>query len=114
MNKMSRFFRQQGDTDSDSDESEDELLSSGDEDAAPSKPAATSARPAMSRFLRSDAQPGEPEESSSDSDESDDDSEVDKKKAKPPKSIIFILQYICKVLKLLLKGKKNVGKRFSF
>jgi translation initiation factor 3 subunit C len=62
---MSRFFRQAGDSDSDSEDSNEELLTSGDEDAAPQKPAA---KPAMSRFLRTAGS-----DSSSDSDSSDED-----------------------------------------
>jgi hypothetical protein len=67
---MSRFFRQAGDSDSDSSESEDELMSS--EDEAPQKPT-TVAKPAMSRFLRtagsdSSDDSDEDEESDSDSD----------------------------------------------
>lgn len=68
---MSRFFRQAGDSDSESSESEDELMSS--EDEAPAKPS-TTAKPAMSRFLRTAGS----DSSSSDSDEdSDEDSDAD-------------------------------------
>ena len=68
---MSRFFRQAGDSDSESSESEDELMSS--EDVAPAKPS-TAAKPAMSRFLRTAGS----DSSSSDSDEdSDEDSDAD-------------------------------------
>ncbi len=68
---MSRFFRQAGDSDSESSESEDELMSS--EDEAPAKPS-TAAKPAMSRFLRTAGS----DSSSSDSDEdSDEDSDAD-------------------------------------
>ncbi|KAH7927117.1 hypothetical protein BV22DRAFT_1061497 [Leucogyrophana mollusca] len=66
---MSRFFRQAGDSDSESEESDDELLSSGDEDAAPPK---STAKPAMSRFLRT-AGSDSSSESESDSDEDDSD-----------------------------------------
>ncbi|KAI0000335.1 eukaryotic translation initiation factor 3 subunit 8 [Russula vinacea] len=47
---MSRFFRQAADSDSESSDSEESLLSSND-DASPAKPAVP-AKPAMSRFLR--------------------------------------------------------------
>ncbi|KIK39372.1 hypothetical protein CY34DRAFT_808359 [Suillus luteus UH-Slu-Lm8-n1] len=63
---MSRFFRQAGDSDSDTEESDEELLTSGDEDAAAPKAAA---KPAMSRFLRTAGS----DSSSSDSESSDDD-----------------------------------------
>jgi len=72
--KMSRFFRQAGDSDSDSSESDDELMSSG-EDEGPSKIQTTTAKPAMSRFLRtagSDSSESEPSESESDPDEPED------------------------------------------
>jgi translation initiation factor 3 subunit C len=69
--RMSRFFRQAGDSDSDSSESEDELMSS--EDEAPPKPT-TTAKPAMSRFLRT---AGSDSSDDSDSDEeSDSDSDA--------------------------------------
>ena len=71
---MSRFFRQAGDSDSDSSESDDELMSSG-EDEGPSKIQTTTAKPAMSRFLRtagSDSSESEPSESESDPDEPED------------------------------------------
>jgi len=64
---MSRFFRAAGDSDSDSDSSSDESLLSSGEDEAPAKPAASSSRPAMARFLR-----GGPSDSDSDSSDSDD------------------------------------------
>ncbi|KAF8993726.1 eukaryotic translation initiation factor 3 domain-containing protein [Cyathus striatus] len=76
---MSRFFRQAGDSDSDSDSSEDELMSSGDEQA-PARPTTTAAKPAMSRFLRTnDSSSSE----SSDEEESDSDSDVPKRPSKP-------------------------------
>ncbi|KAF8894887.1 eukaryotic translation initiation factor 3 domain-containing protein [Gymnopilus junonius] len=68
---MSRFFRQAGDSDSESSESEDELMSS--EDEAPPKPS-TAAKPAMSRFLRtagSDSSDSSSEEEESESDSDD-------------------------------------------
>ena len=61
---MSRFFRQAGDSDSDSESSDEELMSS--EDEAPK----AAAKPAMSRFLRTGAD-------SDSSDDSDSDSEDD-------------------------------------
>jgi len=79
---MSRFFRQAADSDSESSDSEESLLSS-DEDASPSKPTVP-AKPAMSRFLRtanaSDSSSSEPE--SEDEDESEDEG-VTHKEAKP-------------------------------
>jgi translation initiation factor 3 subunit C len=66
---MSRFFRQAGDSDSESEESDEELMTSGDEDAAPSKPAAPASKPALSRFLKT---AGSDSSSSSESDDDDD------------------------------------------
>jgi translation initiation factor 3 subunit C len=81
---MSRFFRQAADSDSESSDSEESLLSS-DEDASQAKPAAP-AKPAMSRFLRtanaSDSSSSSSESESEDEDESDDDGEAHKE-AKP-------------------------------
>jgi len=82
---MSRFFRQAADSDSESSDSEESLLSS-DEDASQAKPAAP-AKPAMSRFLRtanaSDSSSSSSSESESeDEDESDDEGEAHKE-AKP-------------------------------
>ncbi|EKM80889.1 hypothetical protein AGABI1DRAFT_119443 [Agaricus bisporus var. burnettii JB137-S8] len=70
---MSRFFRQAGDSDSDTEESEDELMSSGDELPKQTTSTTTSTKPAMSRFLRtagsdSSSESSEEEESDSDSD----------------------------------------------
>lgn len=74
---MSRFFRQAADSDSESSDSEESLLSS-DEDASPAKPAAP-AKTAMSRFLRtanaSDSSSSS-SESESDSDEEESDEEI--------------------------------------
>ena len=71
---MSRFFRQAADSDSESSDSEESLLTS-DEDASPAKPAAP-AKPAMSRFLRtanaSDSSSSSSESESEDEDDSDD------------------------------------------
>ncbi|KAG1852892.1 eukaryotic translation initiation factor 3 subunit 8 N-terminus-domain-containing protein [Suillus subalutaceus] len=72
---MSRFFRQAGDSDSDTEESDEELLTSGDEDAAAPKAAA---KPAMSRFLRTAGS----DSSSSDSESSDEDEPTQKKKSR--------------------------------
>ena len=72
---MARFFRQAGDSDSDTESSEDELMSS-DEEAPAAKPAA---KPAMSRFLKGAASDSSSSsDSDSDSDE-DDESDVPKK-----------------------------------
>lgn len=70
---MSRFFKQQGDSDSDTEESEEELLSSGDDEAPAStaKPATTPAR-GMSRFLRTAGSDDSSSESESDDDEESD------------------------------------------
>lgn len=80
---MSRFFRQAADSDSESSDSEESLLTS-DEDASPAKPAAPT-KPAMSRFLRtanaSDSSSSS-ESESEDEDESDDEGAAHKD-AKP-------------------------------
>ncbi|KAG5643610.1 hypothetical protein DXG03_000618 [Asterophora parasitica] len=70
---MSRFFRQAGDSDSDTESSDNESMSSGDEEL-PQRTAAPAAKPAagsMSRFLKTAGS-----DSSSD-DDSDDDSDSD-------------------------------------
>ncbi|KAG6333562.1 hypothetical protein ID866_5524 [Astraeus odoratus] len=69
---MSRFFRQLGDSDSDTEESDEELLISGDEDVGPSRqpPKPTNKPSGMSRFLRTAGS-----DSSSDSDASSDEDE---------------------------------------
>ena len=69
--RMSRFFRHAGDSDSDSSSSDDELsMSSGEE--IPLKTQTTTAKPAMSRFLRTaDSSSGSESESDSDSDGQD-------------------------------------------
>jgi translation initiation factor 3 subunit C len=77
---MSRFFRQAGDSDSESEESDEELMSSGDEDAAPSKAMGT--KPVMSRFLKtagssSSSSDSESDEDSEDSDDGDGDGDSD-------------------------------------
>ena len=75
---MSRFFKQQGDSDSDTEESEEELLSSGDDEApAPSAKPTTAPARGMSRFLRTDGTDDSSSESESDDDdESDSDGEA--------------------------------------
>ena len=72
---MSRFFRQLGDSDSDSEESDEELLISGDEDVPAQKQPVKPTGPAgMARFLRTAGSDSSSEsDSSSDEDESDDD-----------------------------------------
>lgn len=69
---MSRFFRQAGDSDSESEESDEELMSSGDEEAAPSRPAAPSAKVAMHRFLKGAGSDSD-DSSSDDTDSGDED-----------------------------------------
>lgn len=75
---MSRFFRQADDSDSESEESDEELMSSGDEDAAPPKPAPGAPKP-MSRFLKTNTGGDASSSSSSeeDSDESDEGGDED-------------------------------------
>ena len=72
---VSRFFRQAGDSDSDTESSDEESLTSGDEG---SKPAAQ-AKP-KSRFLRS-GESSDSESSSSSSEEESDDSDEEQKPA---------------------------------
>lgn len=79
---MSRFFRQAGDSDSDTDteSSEEELMSSGDE--APSKPSAASSKPTgMARFLRT-ADDSDSSDSDSDDDDDSDGSDEEEKATK--------------------------------
>ncbi|KAF5389343.1 hypothetical protein D9757_004368 [Collybiopsis confluens] len=76
---MSRFFRQAGDSDSDSDESE-ESMSSGDE--APQ--AASTAKPAMSRFLRTAGSDSDSSDSDDSDTEDESDSDIDAPKSKKP------------------------------
>jgi translation initiation factor 3 subunit C len=71
---MSRFFRQAGDSDSESEESDEELMSSGDEDTAPVKPAAPTSKPALSRFLKTAGGDSSSSSESGDDDDDDDDS----------------------------------------
>ncbi|KAK0241914.1 eukaryotic translation initiation factor 3 subunit 8 N-terminus-domain-containing protein [Armillaria nabsnona] len=85
---MSRFFRQAGDSDSDSEESDDESMSSGD-DAPTQRPAASAAKPAMSRFLRtagSDSSSSDSDESEDSDSDSDDDARSAKKTGQPLRS----------------------------
>ncbi|GJJ06381.1 hypothetical protein Clacol_000572 [Clathrus columnatus] len=67
---MSRFFKSLGDSDSDTEDSEEELLTSGDDE--PTVPAQKAPVRGMARFLKS--KPGESASSDS-SDESDEDSD---------------------------------------
>jgi len=69
---MSRFFRPAGDSDSDSEESDEELMTSGDEETVPSKPAPSS-KPALSRFLKTAGKDSSSSSESSDEDDHDDD-----------------------------------------
>ncbi|KAK7692712.1 hypothetical protein QCA50_004345 [Cerrena zonata] len=78
---MSRFFRQAGDSDSDSESSsEEELMSSDDEGTKPT----TTAKPAMSRFLRTagDSSSSDSDSDSEDESDSDDDDEAQGSKKK--------------------------------
>ena len=73
----SRFFRQAGDSDSDSESSDEESLTSGDEASKPAAPA----KP-KSRFLRSGGSSGsDASSSSSSSEEESDDSDEEQKPA---------------------------------
>ncbi|KIJ18790.1 hypothetical protein PAXINDRAFT_71260 [Paxillus involutus ATCC 200175] len=76
---MSRFFRQVGDSDSDTEDSDEELLTSGDEDTAP-KPATKPT--GMSRFLRTAGSDSSSSESDSDSDEDESDMSAAEPEAK--------------------------------
>jgi translation initiation factor 3 subunit C len=73
---MPRFFRQADDSDSDTEESDEELLTSGDEEA-PKKPAAKPT--GMSRFLRTAGSDSSSSETESESEE-ESDAESGKKK----------------------------------
>jgi len=96
---MSRFFRQAGDSDSESSDSE-ELMSSGDEETT--KPS-TTAKPAMSRFLRtagSDSSGSDSEEESSESEsEGDDRQGEDESSDEEDRAPIRILSAVDKRLK---------------
>ncbi len=76
---MSRFFRQADDSDSESESSEEELMS-GSEDEKPSKPTAGGGRPVgMARFLKGAAgSSSSSSESDSDDDDDSDEDEGDK------------------------------------
>lgn len=76
---MSRFFRQAGDSDSDTEESDEELLTSGDEQAPP-KPAAKPT--GMSRFLRTAGSDSSSSESESESEEEEIEPDTEKKKGR--------------------------------
>ncbi len=85
---MSRFFRQAADSDSESSDSEESLLSSGDE-AAPAK--AVPAKPAMSRFLRlADGSDSSSSESKSEDEDSSDDGDDAPKEAKTKAKSAFL------------------------
>ncbi|KZS98532.1 eukaryotic translation initiation factor 3 subunit 8 [Sistotremastrum niveocremeum HHB9708] len=73
---MSRFFRAAGDSDSDTEDSEEELMSSGDENEAPKPTVPKPAGGGMSRFLRT-AGSGSSSSSSSESEDEDDDEDDD-------------------------------------
>lgn len=73
---MSRFFRQAGDSDSESESSDDELMSSGDEEAPPRPAVSTAPKQAMDRFLKT---AGSDSSDSDDSDDSDSDSDAPKR-----------------------------------
>ncbi|OBZ68150.1 Eukaryotic translation initiation factor 3 subunit C [Grifola frondosa] len=75
---MSRFFRQAGDSDSESESSEEELMSSDDETAAPK----SEAKPAGSRFLRRAGDSSSEEEESSESEEESEMSDAEEAKEK--------------------------------
>ncbi|KAI0358603.1 eukaryotic translation initiation factor 3 subunit 8 [Trametes cingulata] len=78
---MSRFFRQAGDSDSESSSSEEEELMSS-EDEGP-KPAAPAAKPAMSRFLKTAGDTSSSDESESEDEESEMSDEEEGAGAKP-------------------------------
>ena len=85
---MPRFFRQAGVSDSDSEsESDEELLTSGDEDDAPAKPVATASKPVMSRFLRKADNSSSSSSSSEDEDVDDSDASDIEVKKKPKRKI---------------------------
>lgn len=76
---MSRFFRRAGDSDSESEESDEELLTSGDEDEVPAKPTPPSTKPAVSRLVRPS---GDASSSSEEEDEDEEDSDASSRKKK--------------------------------
>lgn len=71
---MSRFFRPADDSDSESEESDEELMSSGDDEPKP-----TAAAKPLSRFLRTADADSSSSSSDSDDDDEDSDSEGDAK-----------------------------------
>jgi translation initiation factor 3 subunit C len=75
LSTMSRFFRQAGDSDSDSEESDEELLISDGEE----KTISTTAKPALSRFRKSAGKDSSSSSESSDEGEDDDSDDEDKK-----------------------------------
>ena len=82
---VSRFFRQAGDSDSDTESSDEESLTSGDEAAKP----AAQAKP-KSRFLRTGGSSGSESSSSSSEEESDDSDEEQKPAAAGQKVSRFL------------------------
>lgn len=82
---MSRFFKRADDSDSDTESSDEELMSS--EDEAPQKPAATKPT-GMARFLKGAAGSSSSDSSSEDEDDSDDDSDKDQKSQKKSRYIV--------------------------
>lgn len=84
---MSRFFRSAGDSDSDSESSEEELLSSGSDNEA-GQQKTTTARP-MSRFLRTE---GGSDDDSDEDEDSDEESEDGEPEARPARSRFMVGQ----------------------
>lgn len=84
---MSRFFRQADDSESESEESEEELMSSGDEapQVRPAAPAAATKPLGMARFLRRSS--GTSSSSDSDDDEDEDEDESDEEEADKEKEV---------------------------
>jgi len=74
---MSRFFRQAGDSDSESESSDDELMSSGEDEGPQKVTTSSTAKPAMARFLKTTGS------GSSDSDEDEDSDDSDAPPRKP-------------------------------
>ena len=68
---MSRFFRQAGDSDSESESSDDELMSSGEDEGPQKATTSTTAKPAMARFLKTAGSSSSDTDSDDDSDDSD-------------------------------------------
>ncbi|KAI0368335.1 eukaryotic translation initiation factor 3 subunit 8 [Pilatotrama ljubarskyi] len=78
---MSRFFRQAGDSDSESSSSEEEELMSSEDEGT--KPAAPAAKPVMSRFLKTAGDTSSSEESESEDEETEMSDEEGQAGAKP-------------------------------